>query len=95
MVGQGLWVFKPRFGKRGGRFGVVPALCVLIVSAALLALLFIDSIESWATYMNMNTMVEAQGGIIPPQSVLPTRRSTSLCPALMSASMPSPTSSPW
>uniref|UniRef100_A0A4W5LHK3 Hexosyltransferase n=1 Tax=Hucho hucho TaxID=62062 RepID=A0A4W5LHK3_9TELE len=56
-----------------GRFGVVPALCVLIVSAALLALLFVDSIESWATSMNMNTMVEAQGGIIPPQSVPPTR----------------------
>ncbi|XP_038863422.1 putative UDP-GlcNAc:betaGal beta-1,3-N-acetylglucosaminyltransferase LOC100288842 [Salvelinus namaycush] len=73
MVGQGLWVFKPLFGARRGRFGVVPALCVLIVSAALLALLFIDSIESWATYMNMNTMVEAQGGIIPPQSVPSTR----------------------
>ncbi|XP_029579575.1 beta-1,3-galactosyltransferase 9 [Salmo salar] len=72
MVGRGLWVCKPRFGKRG-RFGVVPALCVLIVSAALLALLFVDSIESWATSMNMNTMVEAQGGIIPPQSVPPTR----------------------
>ncbi|XP_041700897.1 beta-1,3-galactosyltransferase 4-like [Coregonus clupeaformis] len=73
MVGQGLWVFKRRFGKRGGRFWVVPALCVLIVSAALLALLFIDSIESWATSMNMNTVVEAQGGIIPPQGVPPTR----------------------
>uniref|UniRef100_A0A8C7MHH0 Hexosyltransferase n=1 Tax=Oncorhynchus kisutch TaxID=8019 RepID=A0A8C7MHH0_ONCKI len=72
MVGRGLWVCKPCFGKRG-RFGVVPALCVLIVSAALLALLFVDSIESWATSMNMNTMVEAQGGIIPPQSVPPTR----------------------
>lgn len=73
MTGRGWWVCKTRFGKRGGRFGVLPAVCVVIASAALLALLFVDSIESWATTMNMNTVLEAQGGIVPPQSVPPTR----------------------
>ncbi|XP_046896879.1 beta-1,3-galactosyltransferase 5 isoform X2 [Hypomesus transpacificus] len=71
MVGRGWWVCKSRFGKRGGGFGFLPVICVVIVSAALFALLFVDSIESWA--MKMNTVVEAQGGIIPPQSVPPTR----------------------
>ncbi|KAL1021525.1 hypothetical protein UPYG_G00014390 [Umbra pygmaea] len=43
------------------------------VSTALLALLFLDYIESWVTSMSMNTVVEVQGGIKPPQSVPPTR----------------------
>ncbi|XP_056131131.1 beta-1,3-galactosyltransferase 4 [Lampris incognitus] len=73
MVGRGLWVCKPRFGKRGSRFGVLPLLCAAIVTAALFSLLFVDSIESWVTSMSMNAAVEAHAGIIPPQSVPPTR----------------------
>ncbi|KAI9516287.1 hypothetical protein NQZ68_019133 [Dissostichus eleginoides] len=72
MVGRGLWICKPRFGKRG-RFGVLPYLCTAIASLALLALLFVDYIESWVTSMNMNTLVEPHAAIIPPQSVPPTR----------------------
>ncbi|TNN44111.1 putative UDP-GlcNAc:betaGal beta-1,3-N-acetylglucosaminyltransferase [Liparis tanakae] len=73
MVGRGLWICKPRFGKRGGRLGVVPYLCAAAATAALLALLFVDLIESWVTSIGMNTAVEPHAGIIPPQSVPPTR----------------------
>ncbi|XP_045911506.1 beta-1,3-galactosyltransferase 4 [Micropterus dolomieu] len=74
MVGRGLWTAcKPRFGKRGSRLGVLPYLCAAIASAAVLALLFFDFIDLWVTSMGMNTAVEPHAGIIPPQSVPPTR----------------------
>uniref|UniRef100_A0A8C5CK62 Hexosyltransferase n=1 Tax=Gadus morhua TaxID=8049 RepID=A0A8C5CK62_GADMO len=63
-----------RFGKRWSRFGILPFICLALVVCALVALLFVDSIESWVTSMNMDTLVEAsQGRIIPPKSVPPTR----------------------
>ncbi|CAL8240281.1 unnamed protein product [Gadus morhua 'NCC'] len=75
MVGRGLWMFRfTRFGKRWSRFGILPFICLALVVCALVALLFVDSIESWVTSMNMDTLVEAsQGRIIPPKSVPPTR----------------------
>ncbi|KAK0149637.1 Beta-1,3-galactosyltransferase 4 [Merluccius polli] len=77
MVGRLLWMFKSRFGgKRGSRFGILPLVTVPIAACALVALLFVDSIESWVTSMNMDTTVGAvgsHGGVIPAQSVPPTR----------------------
>ncbi|KAG7266928.1 hypothetical protein CRUP_017989 [Coryphaenoides rupestris] len=76
MVGRGLWMFKSRFWKRGSRSGTLPLVCVLIVACALVALLFVDSIESWVTSMSMDTVAAAAAAaeqIIPPQSVTPTR----------------------
>ncbi|KAL2101992.1 hypothetical protein ACEWY4_003753 [Coilia grayii] len=74
MVGRGLWGCKNRFGKRSGRFGVVPAVCVGVVGASLLAVLFIDSIELWATSLGMTSSVKgpAQDRLLP-QSMPPTR----------------------
>uniref|UniRef100_A0A672ITI1 Hexosyltransferase n=1 Tax=Salarias fasciatus TaxID=181472 RepID=A0A672ITI1_SALFA len=66
-------MWKTRLGKRGGRLGTLPLFCAAGVCAALLALLFVDFIESWVTSMRMNTVVEQHAGIIPPQSVPPTR----------------------
>lgn len=66
-------IFKPRLGKRGGRLGVVPSLCVVFATATLLAVLFFDFIESWVTSVGMNTAVEPHAGIIPLLSVPPTR----------------------
>ncbi|XP_034028614.1 beta-1,3-galactosyltransferase 4 [Thalassophryne amazonica] len=73
MVGRGLWVCKHRCGKRGSRVGVVRVVCLVVASAALLALLFVDFIELWLTSMGMNAALEAHTGAIPPQSVPPTR----------------------
>ncbi|XP_059902032.1 beta-1,3-galactosyltransferase 4 [Gadus macrocephalus] len=75
MVGRGLWMFRfTRLWKRWSRFGILPFICLALVVCALVALLFVDSIESWVTSMNMDTLVEAsQGRIIPPKSVPPTR----------------------
>ncbi|XP_029011287.1 beta-1,3-galactosyltransferase 9 [Betta splendens] len=73
MVGRGLWVCKHRLGKRGGRPGVLPFVCAAAAAAALLALLFVDLIESWVTSMNMNTATEPRAGGYPLQSVPPTR----------------------
>lgn len=73
MVGRGLWVCKPRFGKRGSRFGFLPILCTATATLSLLALFFLDFIELWVTSMRMNRVVEPHAGIIPPQSVAPTR----------------------
>ncbi|KAJ3587034.1 hypothetical protein NHX12_013424 [Muraenolepis orangiensis] len=80
MVGRGLsWMLKWRFGKRGGRFGVVPVCLVVVTCALLAALLFVESIESWVTSMNMDTVVAASHGRInpaqsvPPQGIPPTR----------------------
>lgn len=64
---------KPRVGKRGGRLGVLPSLCVTIATIALLAVLFLDFIESWVTSAGMNTALEPHAHIIPLQSVPPTR----------------------
>ncbi|TNM86926.1 hypothetical protein fugu_007156 [Takifugu bimaculatus] len=72
MLGRGLWVCKPRFGKRGIRTGL-PVLCAVSATAVLLALLFTDFIELWVTSMRMNAAVEPQVGIFPPQSAVPTR----------------------
>lgn len=73
MVGRGLWVCKPRFGKRGSRAGILPLLCAVTAIAAVLALLFVDFIELWVTSMRMNKVMEPQAGIIPVQSVPPSR----------------------
>lgn len=73
MFGRALWVWKHRFGKRGSRFGVLPFLSLAIATAALLALLFVDFIESWVTSMNMSTVTEPHAGIAPLQSVPPSR----------------------
>ncbi|XP_005938975.1 beta-1,3-galactosyltransferase 4 [Simochromis diagramma] len=73
MIGRALWVCKTRAGKRGSKPGILPFLCAVIACSALSALLFVDFIESWVTSMGMNTVVEPHIGIIPPQSVPPTR----------------------
>lgn len=73
MVLRGLWACMPRYGKRGSRIGFWPFLCAVAASAALLALLFVDCIESWVTSMSMNKVVQPHTGIIPMQSVPPTR----------------------
>lgn len=73
MVGRGLWVCKTRLGKRGGRYGLLPVSCSVLALSALLALLFLDFIESWVTSMGMNAVVEQHAGVLPLQSVPPTR----------------------
>lgn len=73
MLGRGLWVCKPRFGKRGGRTGILPLLCAVSAIAVLMLLLFIDFIEFWVTSMRMNAVIEPQVGIFQPQSVPPSR----------------------
>ncbi|XP_060786735.1 beta-1,3-galactosyltransferase 4 [Neoarius graeffei] len=52
-------------------FGLTQVLC-LLVFVCLLAVLFIDYIELWATSLKMNGVAAAHGGIFP-QSVPPTR----------------------
>ncbi|XP_033825628.1 beta-1,3-galactosyltransferase 4 [Periophthalmus magnuspinnatus] len=66
-------ICKPRLGKRGGRPGVLPSLCVAVVTTTVLAVLFLDSIESWVTSAGMNANLEPNAGIISLQSVPPTR----------------------
>lgn len=73
MVGRGLWVCKHRLGRRGARPGVLPFACLAAATAALLALLFVDFIESWVTSMRMNAAAEPHAGVYPPQSAPPTR----------------------
>ncbi|XP_075883137.1 beta-1,3-galactosyltransferase 4 [Nelusetta ayraudi] len=73
MLARALWGCKPRFGKRGGRAGVLPVLCAAAAGAALLALFFLDYIEWWVTSMRMNAAVESQAGAIPQQSAPPSR----------------------
>jgi len=52
---------------------MLPLVCVVMVACALIALLFVDSIESWVTSMSMDTVAAAAEEIIPPQRVTPTR----------------------
>ncbi|KAM8830031.1 beta-1,3-galactosyltransferase 5 [Synchiropus splendidus] len=73
MVNRGLWMFKPRIGKRVGRFGVLHYLCAVLVSAALFAVLFMDLIELWVTSLRMNKVVEPHAGVVLPQSAPQTR----------------------
>ncbi|KAM9341908.1 beta-1,3-galactosyltransferase 4 [Pholidichthys leucotaenia] len=74
MVGRGMWVCKTR--KRGAKNVIAPFLCAVMACAALLALLFLDFIELWVTSAGMNpgvAVAEPHAGMIPPQSVPPTR----------------------
>lgn len=73
MLGRGLLVCKPRFGRRGSRNGILPLLYAVSAIAVMMALLFMDSIELWVTSMRMNAAVEPQVGIFSPQSVLSSR----------------------
>ncbi|XP_030641129.1 beta-1,3-galactosyltransferase 4 [Chanos chanos] len=72
MVGCGFGLCKVRAWKRGGRFGIASPLCFLICCALLLAILFFDSIEFWATSLGMSHTGPAHGGVLP-QSIPPTR----------------------
>ncbi|KAJ8370889.1 hypothetical protein SKAU_G00109170 [Synaphobranchus kaupii] len=62
MVGRGLWIFKVRFRKR--RCSTFSVLCLTVPCAALLvlALFFVDAIESWTMSLAMNTARVDQGG---------------------------------
>ncbi|KAL6456652.1 hypothetical protein MHYP_G00351960 [Metynnis hypsauchen] len=71
MLVRGLWACKVRLGKRGGHPGLVPVLC-LLVFVCLLAVLFIDYIESWMTALGMSRVGGVHGGVLP-QSMPPTR----------------------
>lgn len=66
-------ICKPRLGKRGSRLGVLPLLCAVLAATTLLAILFLDFIESWVTAAGMNAALEPHAGIVPLQSVPPTR----------------------
>ncbi|CAL1605577.1 unnamed protein product [Knipowitschia caucasica] len=66
-------ICKPRLGKRGGRPGVLPSVCVAIASTAVLAVLFLDYIESWVTAAGMSKGLEPHTGIISLQNVPPMR----------------------
>lgn len=68
-----MWICKSRLGKRGSRLGVFPFLCAAVTCVALLALFFVDLIESWVTSLSMNTVAQPQAGIIPLQSAPATR----------------------
>lgn len=73
MVGRGLLVCNGRLGKRGSRAGILPYVCAAGVCVAVMALLFVDLIESWVTSMNMNVVMMDPHGIFPPQSAPPSR----------------------
>ncbi|XP_036390012.1 putative UDP-GlcNAc:betaGal beta-1,3-N-acetylglucosaminyltransferase LOC100288842 [Megalops cyprinoides] len=60
MLGRGLWLWKGRFGKR--RCTAVSVLCAAVPCACLLALLFVDAIESWTMSLAMNKAGAEQGG---------------------------------
>ncbi|XP_064154450.1 beta-1,3-galactosyltransferase 9 [Anguilla rostrata] len=53
MVGRGLWIFKVRCGK--WKCSTTSVLCLAVPCAALLALLFVDAIESWSMSLAMST----------------------------------------
>lgn len=71
MVVRGFWVCKVRVGKRIGHPGLVRGLCLLVFTC-LLAVLFIDYIDSWVTSIGMSRIGSAHGGVLP-QSMPPTR----------------------
>ncbi|XP_076859265.1 beta-1,3-galactosyltransferase 9 [Brachyhypopomus gauderio] len=71
MVIRGLWVCKVRLAKRGGYLGLLPVLC-LLVFACLLAVLFVDYIESWVTSLGMSRGVGTHR-VVLPQRIPPTR----------------------
>ncbi|XP_014825976.1 PREDICTED: beta-1,3-galactosyltransferase 5-like [Poecilia mexicana] len=70
-VGRGCC--KPRLGKRGNRTGIFPSLCGILACAAVLALLFLDIIETWVTSMGMSRAAEPHVAIVSPQSLPPSK----------------------
>ncbi|XP_020776235.1 beta-1,3-galactosyltransferase 4 [Boleophthalmus pectinirostris] len=70
MLGQ---ICKPRLRKRARKPGVLPYLCLVIATTTVFAVVFFDCIESWVTSARMNADLEPHAGIIPLQSVPPTR----------------------
>ncbi|KAJ8394755.1 hypothetical protein AAFF_G00041100 [Aldrovandia affinis] len=66
MVGRGRWACKARFWKR--RCSASSVLCLAVLCAALLALLFVDAIESWSMSLAMNTAGVEQAGRVGTHS---------------------------
>lgn len=72
MLGHSFRICKGRIGKRGGHLGFVHYLFIIVFCGFLLALLFIDVIESWLTSLGMSKL-EGLHVVVLPHSIPPTR----------------------